>query len=294
MNFFITGSTGYIGSKLVSNLLRQGYVVFPHSRESKKLKKFINVDNCTPVSFDTDSFEEIQTFFSNNKVDYIIHLAAKTGFDISGKDVSDLIDANIKFPTLLLEATKVLKNPPSFINTSTFWQYYDKEYYNPFCLYASTKQSFEDILDHYCKNEGFKAISLRLYDVYGKDDGRNKLLSRLNLLQEGQEFYLTQGNQKLSFVYIDDVIKAFESAINLVKKNNQGSHKKYSVCGQVKTLREFVDLYIKILNKKININWGEVSYRRNQPMNIFLGDILPDWEAKTSPKIGIKKIVECT
>ena len=211
-NILITGATGFIGKHFIKRLLEQGgYNIVALVRPSSNLSVINDyLDNIT-IHHYKDDYKSIESLFQQISFDYVFHFAALSKYDYKVAEISSMLNSNITFGTFLLEAMKRY-NCSYFINTSTYWQHYQDHNYQPICLYAATKAAFENIVDYYCMDSKIKAITLKLYDVYGYDDHRGKLLNVLIKQQDPDKvFDLTAGEQKLYMVFIDDVINALLS-----------------------------------------------------------------------------------
>ena len=113
----------------------------------------------------------------------------------------------------------------------------------------------------------------------------------MNQQAQDQELNLTEGEQKLYMVFIDDVVNAYLVAAKLIT-NIQQSHAIYNVYGNEKhSLKEIVGILEKNMSKKFNINWGAKEYHQFQIMDPYIGPKLDSWEAKTPLQEGIKIIL---
>lgn len=288
-NILITGATSFIGKHLVKRLLQLSYNVTALLRETSDPAILGESKKQIDLHYFDSTYQSIDHLFSHKKFDCVIHLAAFSSHEHKSEQVSNIIDSNIKLGTFILEAME--KNScRNFINTSTYWQNYGNEEYQPTCLYAATKKAFEDIVSYYCMN-GLTAISLKLYDVYGYDDHRSKLLNfLLRNRNSGQTFDLSEGNQKLYMVFIDDVINAYITAIDLLTATK--GHQIYSIFGEEKySLRKIIEIAQEVTKQKFMINWGRKPYYKFQIMDPMPENKLKNWQAKTSLAEGIKTIL---
>ena len=292
-NILITGATGYIGKNLVKRLIKnKNTKIKLLIRKNSNLNYFKDFENKLSFHYFDSTYNSIEELFKTVNFDYVFHLASISSYDYKSSDISDIIDTNIKLGNFLLEAMKKY-GCKYFINTSTYWQNYNNLNDKPICLYASTKKAFEDIIDFYCIDKKIKAVSLKLYDVYGYDDHRNKLINSLILSNDSSKpTELTKGEQKLYLIYIDDVIDAYEKAMKIVKYK-EIDHKIYEIYGGVKySLGEIIKIIEKIKKKKLNVKFGAKEYYKFQIMNPKGANKLPRWSCKTSLKEGLKNILD--
>lgn len=289
-NFIITGATGFIGSRLSKKLIEQGHTVNIISRKSSKYNNLIDIKDKINIFEYDGNINKLIEYFRKLKVDIVIHLSSLFISENKPEDVDGLIDSNIKFGTQVLEAMKHSKCK-NIINTSTSWQHYNNENYNPVCLYAATKEAFENIIKFYHESYGIKCITLELFDTYGQNDNRPKILNLFKEYSEdGIELNMSKGDQVLDLLYIDDVIDAYLNAIDLVNKS-ETIFEKYSLESKNRVkLKELVSIYENITKNSITVNWGKRPYRDREVMIPWSnGKKLPGWEAKVSLEDGIKK-----
>ena len=291
-NVLITGATGYIGSKLSKYLLESGYKVSVIVRPDSSLENLKDIQGNIDFFTYDGSYKSLEMVFESRKYVAAFHLASLSTFSCSGKDIPLMINSNITFLAQLLEAMSNY-NCPLLINTSTYSQFDKDGSYLPINLYAATKQAAEDIIEFYCLSRGISSISLRLYDVYGTGDKREKFLTLLNKAHANNETLdMTQGQQKIIMLYIDDVVRAYHVACELLKNDDSYRHKhtKYFLPAEKNTLKDIVEKYAAVSQKQIKINWGKLDYRPNQIMDPAFEEGLPNWKVQVSLEEGMKKV----
>jgi CDP-3, 6-dideoxy-D-glycero-L-glycero-4-hexulose-4-reductase len=238
------------------------------------------------------NLESLCDYFQKVKADVVFHLAAAVITNYTLTQVSILIQSNIQFGTEILEAMKV-SGTKLFVGTGSYWQNYNGDDYNPVDLYAATKEAFEKILKYYTEAEGIRAITLRLYDVYGTDDKRPKLWNIIKQKAGTNEVLdISKGEQYLDMVFISDVCMAYEQAFVLLRDTNNLRNEVYGVySNKRKTLKEIVELYRSIIGKPICINYGGKPYKKREVMSPTDRLIkLPGWNPKVSLVEGLRKV----
>jgi len=287
----VTGATGFVGSHLSKKLVELGYNVHVISRPSSTYENLESVKTKIDIFEYNQNITELINYFEKVEADIVFHLASLFISEHKSDEIDGLINSNIKFGTHILEAMSK-SDTYRLINTGTSWQHYKNEEYNPVNLYAATKQAFEDIIEYYVKALNFNVITLKLFDTYGENDNRGKLINLLGKFsKENKELEMSPGEQKIDLVHVDDVVDAFISAYNLIKKN-EINHDKYAVSsGQEIQLKDLIGLYEEVTGNEISVEWGGRPYRKREVMELWLDfDKLPNWEAEISLKEGIKKI----
>ncbi|MDR1896757.1 MAG: NAD-dependent epimerase/dehydratase family protein [Prevotellaceae bacterium] len=278
----ITGATGYIGSHLLKYLLLHDWDIsiiaqpeFGYDNIQEQIKE-IRI-----VEYD-GNIQTLISFFKKENPDVVFHLAAAVITNYTPEQISTLIQSNIQFGTEVLEAMK-FSTTRLFINTGSYWQNCNSDVYSPVDLYAATKESFEKILQYYVEVHDFRAITLRLFDVYGEDDKRPKLLNLLfKIAETGQSIDVSPGEQLLDMVHISDVCSAYLKAYDILFANSEINHKIYGVyTGNRMKLKDMIDLFQSILQKPLNVNFGGKTYKKREIMiPTTRYEILPCWEAK--------------
>ena len=174
----ITGATGYIGSNLARKLLANGWLVNIIVRP-KASYKLIDLDLGNVVVYEHDgSTANMVDIVRDAKPVVVFHLASLFLADHKTENIDDLIDSNIRFSMQLVEA--MARNGVKYlINTGTSWQHYGNAVFSPVNLYAATKQAFETLLSYYVEVCNLKVITLVLFDTYGPNDPRQKLVQLL-------------------------------------------------------------------------------------------------------------------
>src|SRR5712691_1856623 len=171
----ISGATGFVGRHLVRHLAKSGVAVGCIVRDKSDAATLGEAAAVLPHHGSTEELHDIVRRFAPQ---CIVHLASYFVAEHQPQDVAPLIGANLLFATQLADAAAAA-GVEHFINTGTAWQHYEGEAYNPVCLYAATKQAFDDILRYYRERFGMRVVTLELSDTYGPADLRKKLLPLL-------------------------------------------------------------------------------------------------------------------
>jgi nucleoside-diphosphate-sugar epimerase len=276
MKVLLTGSTGFIGSHLLASLRAQG----------------------TPVEVlqRGDGQSQIDAKISSFRPDVVIHLATLFEAEHKTESIPAMIASNITFGTQIVDSM-VRYGVNNLIHAGTLWQYFNDERGVGSCLYAATKNAFEDILKFYVSaNSSLKVIHLMISDSYGPNDHRPKLLPKLlQIAGTDQKLMMSPGLQKIDWTYISDLISAFETAAKrLVMGQETEKIAHYSIStGIAISLQETVLLCEQVTGKKINIEFGAKPYRAREVMKPSRIDkTLPGWKAKVGLLEGLKECVK--
>jgi len=292
MNILITGATGYIGSNLVRKLLNLNHDISIVNQVNTRIP-FKNIwGNKLSIYIYDGTISSLEVPFNQNEYDEVIHIASLVIREHQKNDIDGLVTSNILFGTQLLE---VMRNfgARNFINTGTYWQHYKNEFYNPVNLYAATKKAFEDILKYYFEAYQMNILTLELFDNYGPLDNRKKLLSLLrDAIRRDENIAVTQGEQELVFVHIDDVVNAYITAIKLILEieiNPQFNI--YAVRDKMRIkLNDLFKMVESLSDKKLKVDIGGREYAVREVMQAYeIIPILPNWEPKIPLATGLKE-----
>ena len=92
MRLLITGATGYVGSRLVCALLKQGHDVVVTSRDTRKLAKFGWSSQVSMVTMDADDPESVTKALSDagqiDAIYYLVHAIGQADFANGDRDAA--------------------------------------------------------------------------------------------------------------------------------------------------------------------------------------------------------------
>jgi len=289
----VTGATGFIGYHLVRRLLKEGWEIHVIIRSSSSLSSLKDIRNNIFIHKHNGTTNSMIKIVKDAKPTIVFHLASLFLAKHSSEDIERLVKSNILFGIQLAEAM-ALDGIKKLVNTGTSWQHFQNDHYNPVCLYAATKQSFEDLVKFYVEAEDLKVITIKLFDTYGPNDIRPKLLSLLwKAVQDKTKLDMSPGNQLIDLVYIDDVIDGYILAAKRLMDNKVSNMEEYFLSsGKPISLKKIVAIYRRIIGQQLLINWGKIPYRKREvivPWN--KGKIIPGWKPKYDLIAGLKKVI---
>ena len=276
MRILMTGATGYIDAHIIMKLHELKYTVACIVRDTSDLSK---IEPFTDSIIQSSSYrwEEMYPAIVDFRPDLFLHLAAFYSQGNDKETIEKLIDTNIVFPEFAVDAAWNA-GCRFFINTTTYTENFYRSHYSPCTIYAATKKAFSDLL-HYYHELGARIITLVLFDVYGRDDQRPKVLNLIRDMKDGEHIDMSSGEQKLFPVHIDDITSAFIRTVELISNDTNICTEKYAVRGEkAYTLKEWIELYIILSRKMPDIRWGK---RQQNGMQIMdptgYGEVLPGW-----------------
>jgi CDP-paratose synthetase len=251
MNILISGASGYLGAHLVRSLSKKHQVV-ALLRTSSSISRLQNL----PVEIVyLDEEGSLEKAFETYKPEVIINTAALYGR--KGETVSQLVEANIGFPTKLLVLAKKYQSK-IFLNTGTSLP-------DDISLYALTKNTFVKLAKFNTTNTP-KFVDIALEHFYGAEDDVSKFTSYvINSCINSKDLKLTSGEQQRDFIYIADVVSAYEAIISNTDRLEMfetiplGS-------GESPTIRRFVEIIHAYSKSKSKLDFGAVKMRENELM----------------------------
>ncbi len=254
-SILITGASGFVGSHVLDDCLKNNFnvhAIFRHSKKNvsftKKYKKQI-----FPIFY--NNIYEIKNKLTNCKIDYVIHCATHYIKKHDHNDIENIIKSNVLFSTILLDAVVNIKIK-KFINLGTVWQHFNDTKNLAFNLYAASKQSFECIFNYY-KNQytKIKFYNILLTDTFGTNDKRKKLIPILlkNFNKKNPDKINIPKNLSMNLVNINEVTKC----LNILLKNNSESNNYVIKSKQDVKIFNLINFLNDNLEKKLKINWSK-------------------------------------
>lgn len=246
MAILITGSTGYIGSKLTAKLAEQGDDIHLLCRTAPTLPEF-NKPNIKIFAGDITDPASLQPALEN--VDRVYHLAAYAR--LWAKDSSTFHKLNVEGLDNVLKASKTA-GVSKIVYTSTAgvigpsktkpMTETDPRITGFFNLYESTKSESEKLALDYCR-QGLNITILNPSRIYGPgfDTGSNPITKIVEMYMKGNwKIIPGSGNDIGSYPYIDDVV---DGHIAAMEKGRSGE--RYIFGGVNATFNELMDLIKK-------------------------------------------------
>jgi UDP-glucose 4-epimerase len=225
MKIFVTGSSGFIGSHLLPRLSSNHQV---YSMTS-------DLTNHSSVEQELLKFDP----------DIIVHLAARTEVEKSFYEQVSFSDVNYVGTVNLIESAKKCKNLKNFVFASTMevygWQPISDEVKlkgftdnsvafdettipNPNAPYAVAKYAVEKYLQYMHRSCDFPFTAIRQTNSYGRKDNNFFVTEQIisQMLTNPNQINLGYKNPYRNFIFIDDLIDAWEVVIENYNKCNHG------------------------------------------------------------------------
>ena len=268
-NILITGSSGFIGSNILLDIINKHNIYITSRRKiNKKLKrlKVIYYKNHT----------DLNKKLRKIKIDIIIHCGTHYVKNHNFSDINKLTLANIEFGLILLENLKSMK-VKKFINFSTVWQNYNGKLDVAYNLYSAFKLSYSKILDYYIRKYPYiKFYDLFISDTYGENDNRSKII---NLMKQNtknkKKIIIFSKKLSINLLNVKDIVTAVSIIVDKNIKpgkfnvTNNKNIKIYNLVEKIKKEKKF----------KNSIKFEKNSFQKEK---IFYYKKLPGWQPRNS------------
>ena len=282
----ITGHNGFLGSNLLLKLISEKYDITGISKTIKKNNSIKQIKRNILNIKDSD--------IAKNSC--IIHLAAITDVVYCEKYPEECYKVNVMATQKILEIAR--KKNCSLIYPSTSHVYgiprklpiKETHPTNASSVYSESKISGEKLCEMYSKSYGLNISVLRLFSTYGPKNSEYKVESRIiTQLLSNRSIKIGNLSPKRDFIYIDDVIRAFQIVIKNLKGfniYNVGLERSYSI-------QEICNILKKLSGKKISIVTDKTKLRKNDIKNV-VSDCSKIKKLGWKPKISINEGLELT
>lgn len=224
MRLIVTGGAGFIGSHVADNLLTSGHMVCV--ADDLSTGSLDNVPRlATFENIDTRDVSGLEAVFRAFRPDVVVSLAAHV--DVTRSVDEPSVDAGINIVGSLntfmaavhAGARRVIfASSGGALYGETLVPAAEESPLRPLAPYGIAKQSAEHYLDWLRSQHGIDAVTLRFANVYGPRQGERQeagvvCLMAARLLAGRQPLIFGDGTQTRDFVYVADVVRAVESAL---------------------------------------------------------------------------------
>ncbi|MDO8601353.1 MAG: SDR family NAD(P)-dependent oxidoreductase [bacterium] len=324
----ITGGCGFIGTNASAFYLKKGYrvVAFDNlSRTGAKensawLKK--QKGNFVFIKGDIRKADQILEAFKKHKPDFVLHLAAQVTMVTSIENPREDFEINALGTFNVLEAMRKTKSRAAALYSSTnkvmgellslpviektkryiyknikgVNEKFPLDFHGPYgCSKGCGDQYFLD----YARIFGLNTVVFRQSGIYGphqfgiEEQGWLAWFCNALLFKKPVTIF-GNGKQVRDVLYVDDIIKAYNSALINIKKTRG---KAYTIGGGSNfslSIWELFEIFEKLTGKKLDYKFGPW---RAGDQKIYISDLTSakkdfGWSPKISPKEGVKKLYD--
>lgn len=254
---FVTGASGFVGSRLVKALVADGWEVRALARSAGAIKA-VTALGATPVAGDLDNRHAIEQAMAGSMV--VFHVAAlfklwgdRKEFDrINVGGMQTLIElaiesGSVKKLVAVGAAAVVMGDPAPMLAVDESAPVQARD----FAPYSASKGAAESLLlKANLKRADFETISIRPPMIWGP--GMPMLDQLESTVKAGQWQWIGHGNQALSTCHVDNLVQA----LLLAQRAGQGGHAYFVADAETGTFKQVIsDLLatrsIKVADKSI-------------------------------------------
>ena len=307
----VTGGAGFIGSHLCERLLKDGcHVICVDNFDSfydPKIK-IRNVEGMVkkfPQGFelitgDIRNPEHLTEVFKKNRIDLVIHLAARAGVRPSIAQPLLYEDVNVRGTIALLEACKE-HGIKDFIFASSSSVYGENQRVpfseedldiQPISPYGATKRAGELLCYAYHHLYGISIACLRIFTAYGPRQRPEMAIHKFTrLVDQGERIPIYgDGSSRRDYTYIDDLVDGILGVV----RYHKGFEVYNLVESQTTSLKELIRLIEEAFGKKANVEMlefqpGDVSVTY---ADISKAERILKYQPRVKMEEGIKRFVE--
>ena len=222
----ITGGSGFVGSHLCDELLKENHEIIVLVRSNNKKNNITHIlDKIKIEQIDTTDYPSLEKSIGKNQPDIIFHLAGETSHKKSFENPLYDIETNSKSTLCMLETIKNLNLKCKFILGSTFivvgkpskLPVDEKTPCNPTTIYGANRL----LSEHYCKIYhnvyGLDTISFRITNSFGPREQyltptKNAINFMIYKAFNGEDVTIyNKGNFFRDVIYISDVISGLKT-----------------------------------------------------------------------------------
>lgn len=269
-NIFITGIAGFIGSNLAKALINAGFTVsgidnfddfYDPQIKRNAIERLKRYGQFKIYEGDIRDRELLERIFAEQKIDLVIHLAARAGVRPSIEQPTLYYDVNVTATLNLLEAMRAanVKNM-LFASSSSVYGNNKKVPFseldpvdNPISPYAATKKSGELLCYTYHHLYDFNIFCLRFFTVYGPGQRPEMAIQQFGRkIKEGSPITLFgDGTTRRDYTFVEDIVAGIMASAKNLKGYeilNLGNSDTISLIDLVHSIEE-------TLGKKAIIEW---------------------------------------
>lgn len=248
MKILITGASGFIGSFIVEEALRQGFETWAAVRHSSS-KAYLKDERIHFIELNLASTEQLAEQLAKHQFDVVVHAAGAT--KCLNKDDFRRIntEGTIHLAEALMKTQQALRRFVFISSLSVMGAICEKLPYRPIRLtdtpqpntaYGKSKLAAEEWLD---TQRDFPFVVLRPSGVYGPRE-RDYYL-QFKSIKSHTDFAVGFQRQDITFVYVSDVVDAVFLAI----EKGQTGHRYFLTDGEVYQSADFSNLIRQYLGK---------------------------------------------
>jgi nucleoside-diphosphate-sugar epimerase len=266
MKILMTGATGFIGSHIAENLVKEGHQIYAICRNKSNFDKCEQFKN--KVTWINQDYPDWRKEMVSIELDQFIH-TAWAGVTATERNDWTLQLSNFEFSKSMIDLA-IRLNAQKIICLGSQAEYGMYNYKvteehvpEPADAYGAIKLLTLYYLQNSSAQSNISWYWLRIFSVIGENENKSWLLSQvMDKLLSGEEIELTPGEQFYDYLYIADFIHALKQIITC----DSDLSAVYNICsGRPVKIKQLLLLVAEKLNSNISaLKFGAIPYRKNQ------------------------------
>lgn len=314
VSVLVTGGAGFIGSHLCERLVSRGGSIvvvdsfdpfYDPAIKHRNLESVLASGCVRLVIADICDRDAVEEGIGEEKIDAIIHLAARAGVRPSLERPGDYVRTNVEGTVSMLEIARrrgirpfVMGSSSSVYGDSTPVPFSeDVPAASPISPYAATKRAGELLCHTYAHLYGLSVVCLRLFTVYGPRQRPDLAIHKFaRLMSEGKPIpFFGGGETERDYTYVDDIVGGIEAALSWAtaadpgafENVNLGENTTTSLAGLVDMLS--AELGVPVTLDRLPSQPGDV---QRTFADVDKARALLGYDPQTPMKEGIRRFVE--
>jgi nucleoside-diphosphate-sugar epimerase len=251
MKILITGASGFIGSFIVEEALRQGMETWAAVRKNSS-REYLQDHRINFIELNLSSREQLKEQLGGHVFDYVVHAAGVTKCTdkndfrrVNTEGTKNLVEAllELHMPLKRLVYISSLSIMGAIREQQPYTEIREDDTPQPNTAYGQSKLEAEQWLDQRLQNTGCPYVILRPTGVYGPREHDYFLMAKS--IKQHVDFAVGFKQQDITFVYVDDVVQA----VFLALEKGITGRRYFLTDGQVYRSTTFSDLIHKELGR---------------------------------------------
>lgn len=291
----VTGSSGFVGTHLVSHFVNKGASVLGITRHPKNPAQEKKIDTCDKH----EVFSSVKLFAP----DVVFHLASEALVEEGQEHPYETFVNNIVSTLNVLESCRTLEIP-RIIVASTAHVYGDtkapfreNEPARPSRPYETSKTCTDLIAQSYADSYNLPVLIPRFVNIYGPGDtNMTRIIPKtIRAILRDESPTLWDGRARRDYLFIDDVVRAYELLVGIPSETLERNRIFNFATGKSVTAKKLMEKIVALMQKDTKIQ-RIISPRTHeltrQNVSWQKAKRILGWEPETNLDAGLQKTID--